>query len=49
MVQGIDIFSLDMAQRRKEAAREIVQDIIGGNTAQFDALKADDSEEDEGE
>ena len=45
----VDIFSLDMAQRRKEAAREIVQDIIGGNTAQFDALKADDSEEDEGE
>ena len=37
-----------MAQRRKEAAREIVHDIIDGNTAQFDALKAD-SEEDEGE
>ena len=43
----VDIFSADMERERAASAEQAKQDLIGGNTAQFEALRLD--EEDEGE
>jgi KUP system potassium uptake protein len=45
--EDVDIFSADMASQREEHALEAAQDLIGGNTAQFDALLLDSEEEEE--
>lgn len=43
----IDIFSLDMERQRVASVLEAAKDLIGGNTAQFDALKPEDEQEEE--
>ena len=45
--EDVDIFSADMASQREEHAIKAAQDLIGGNTAQFDALLLDSHEEEE--
>ncbi len=41
----VDIFSADMERQREASALEAAHDLIGGNTAQFEALKPGSDEE----
>ena len=43
----VDIFSADMESQRVEHAAEAAEALIGGNTAQFEALKLDEEEDSE--
>ncbi|MBP3894696.1 MAG: KUP/HAK/KT family potassium transporter [Atopobiaceae bacterium] len=43
--EDVDIFSADMVRERETSLREAAEDLIGGNTAQFDALKDDEEGE----
>ena len=40
----VDIFSADMERERELSAREAAEDLIGGHTAQFQALKLDEED-----
>ena len=42
--EGVDIFSADMESQREASAIQAAEDLIGGHTAQFEALRADDEE-----
>ena len=44
-----DIFSLDVMQARAQAAEETGTDLIGGDTAVFDAIRSDDEEDEDDE
>ncbi len=42
--EGVDIFSADMESQREASAIQAAEGLIGGHTAQFEALRADDEE-----
>ncbi|MBQ9006271.1 MAG: hypothetical protein IJ092_07845 [Atopobiaceae bacterium] len=45
--ENVDIFSADMESQREASAMEAAEDLIGGHTAQFEALRSDDEDGDE--
>jgi KUP system potassium uptake protein len=45
--ESVDIFSADMESQREASAMQAAEDLVGGHTAQFEALRPDDEGEGE--